>query len=345
MRPEIRPMLLLPLLFLPFSEPLRAHGEVIWFEPSHPTWHDPLTIRLEAVDRGCGLARLTEPEIGREEIGGEPVWVIESEVDDRCAIGLPIPTSVVLTTTVDPIWPGPGEYLVRIRYREGGHTEEADLVVYDPADETLVVPDPLVAADLVLLGAETFDSCGRLDPDTRSDERLVVLRYVNECNILPPGPSVHLLQAEVGPLSPGSWEVVLLDEEQGQSSWERVQVYDPAGCVPSDTRLCLNDSRFAVEATWQNYQGAVGQAYARPLEGLSDSGLMWFFRDTNMELTVKVLNGCALTGTWWVSLASTSDVSFEVTVTDTLNDVTRTYDNELGERFQPIQDTQAFPCL
>ncbi|HEX2642400.1 MAG TPA: fibronectin type III domain-containing protein, partial [Thermoanaerobaculia bacterium] len=60
----------------------------------------------------------------------------------------------------------------------------------------------------------------------------------------------------------------------------------PAGnCVPSATRLCLNEGRFQVEVAWTTSTGAQGTGRAISLT--ADTGYFWFFNPANVELVVK----------------------------------------------------------
>jgi len=74
----------------------------------------------------------------------------------------------------------------------------------------------------------------------------------------------------------------------------------------------------------------------------SNTGFFWFFDSTNVELVLKVLNGCTLNGRYWVFASGLTDVGVSITVTDMQRGVTRTYSNPVGTAFQPIQDTGAF---
>jgi pimeloyl-ACP methyl ester carboxylesterase len=114
-----------------------------------------------------------------------------------------------------------------------------------------------------------------------------------------------------------------------------------AGCTPSPTRLCLGDGRYAVEASWTTPAGGAGTARVAAARS-GDSGLFWFFRPDNWELQVKVLDGCALTGHWWVFAAATTDVEYSLTVTDlTAPDHPAVYHHAGGEAAPAITDTLA----
>ncbi len=119
------------------------------------------------------------------------------------------------------------------------------------------------------------------------------------------------------------------------------QTYHTAGgCQPSDTRLCLREGRFAVEATWRAPSGLVGAARATEAR-TADAGLLWFFRDSNWELQVKVLDGCAVNGRYWVFAAGTTNVEYDLTVTDLSTGQQASYHNPLGRTAVTITDTGA----
>lgn len=109
-------------------------------------------------------------------------------------------------------------------------------------------------------------------------------------------------------------------------------------CVPGPTRLCLQEGRFAVTANWQT-QDAAGAGQSLPLT--VDTGAFWFFQRDNLELTVKVLNGCGVNERHWVFLSGLTDVEVEVTVEDTLTGKTWTHEHPSGTALQPRLDTSA----
>ena len=76
-----------------------------------------------------------------------------------------------------------------------------------------------------------------------------------------------------------------------------------------------------------------------PLTG--DTGYFWFFDEANVELVVKVLDGTAINGHYWVFYGALSDVQYTITVTDTLSGASRTYDNPQGT-LASVADTAAF---
>ena len=112
------------------------------------------------------------------------------------------------------------------------------------------------------------------------------------------------------------------------------------GCVASDTTLCLNDGLFAVTTTWRTVQGAQGVGHAVSLT--ADTGYFWFFNPANVEMVVKVLNGCPVNQRFWVFAGGLTNVEVSMAVTDTQNDAVKTYQNPISTAFLPIQDTGAF---
>ncbi len=120
-----------------------------------------------------------------------------------------------------------------------------------------------------------------------------------------------------------------------------ISIAAPGGaCSPTGTALCLNDSRFRVEVEWKDFQGGTGSGTAVPLTG--DTGYFWFFRDTNVELILKVLDGRPVNGRWWVFYGALSNVEYTITVTDTETGQSKTYVNPSSE-FASRGDTEAFP--
>ncbi|HYK40983.1 MAG TPA: M4 family metallopeptidase [Thermoanaerobaculia bacterium] len=115
----------------------------------------------------------------------------------------------------------------------------------------------------------------------------------------------------------------------------------PTGnCTASPGTLCLSNGRFQVSATFTTTAGQQGSGAAVRLT--SDTGYFTFFDPANVEVVVKVLNGCGLNQRLWVFAGGLTNVATVITVTDTATGVTRTYANPQNTPFQPIQDTSAF---
>jgi ELWxxDGT repeat protein len=110
-------------------------------------------------------------------------------------------------------------------------------------------------------------------------------------------------------------------------------------CQAGGSRLCLNGSRFAVSVRWTDFAGRTGDGTAVALTG--ETGYFWFFDAANVELVVKVLDGRALNGKFWVFYGALSNVAYTVTVTDTVTGAVKRYSNASGE-LGSLADTGAF---
>lgn len=112
-------------------------------------------------------------------------------------------------------------------------------------------------------------------------------------------------------------------------------------CGLGETALCLQGDRYEVRANWRaGAQG--GQAMGMPRT--ADTGMFWFFSPDNVELIVKVLDGCVLNGHRWVLMGGLTDVGVDISVTDTETGETRNYGSPGGSAFRTMIDVTAFPC-
>jgi len=134
----------------------------------------------------------------------------------------------------------------------------------------------------------------------------------------PPGPD------------PGTWNL-----EPGTTS-----VKEDGACTANATTLCLKQGRFKVQAQWTTGDGRTGTGQAIALTG--DTGYFWFFSSSNVEVVVKILDGCSFDSSFWVFAGGLTDVNVVTTVTDTQTGVVKVYTNPKDTPFQPIQDTSAF---
>ncbi len=141
--------------------------------------------------------------------------------------------------------------------------------------------------------------------------------------------------------TPGS---PLLEEIVRAKSREVVRLLSasaPAVCLSDATTLCLNNGRFQVRVAWRvPTQGTSGVGLAVPLT--SDTGYFWFFSSNNVELVIKVVDGRAFNGFFWVFYGALSDVEYTITVTDTDTGAVKTYTNPQG-RLASVADVAAFP--
>jgi len=112
----------------------------------------------------------------------------------------------------------------------------------------------------------------------------------------------------------------------------------------ANQELALNHGRFCVGVTWKDFAGHTGVGL--PVGHRSDdSGLFYFFNPVNWELSVKVLDGCAINGRYWVFLSGSTNVGYNVSVQDLEAPAfRRDYSNALGYTATTVTDTDAFAC-
>jgi hypothetical protein len=119
------------------------------------------------------------------------------------------------------------------------------------------------------------------------------------------------------------------------------QEEEATGCGGAQsTRLCLDGGRFRASA---NYRVAGGEpTIARAIQATEASGFFWFFDPSNLELAVKLLDGCVPFGTRWFYAAGLTDLEVELRVADLLTGEVRYYRSPAGTPFAPIHDAAAF---
>jgi hypothetical protein len=113
-------------------------------------------------------------------------------------------------------------------------------------------------------------------------------------------------------------------------------------CIADGDTLCLSNNRFQVELDWLNQQGGAGVGKVVP-GASNDSGLFSFTNPNNWEMLVKVRNACVPPfNHYWLFYAATTNVQFQLTVTDTVAGRVNLYVNPLRFAAPPVQDTLAF---
>lgn len=111
-------------------------------------------------------------------------------------------------------------------------------------------------------------------------------------------------------------------------------------CAAGDRVLCLENERFRVSARWRIPDGTRGYAGVRPLS--ADSGFLWFFDVSNLELVIKVLDGCGSNERFWIFAAGLTNLGVELDVTDTFTGEVWRFENPVDDAFPPRQDIEAF---
>jgi len=150
-------------------------------------------------------------------------------------------------------------------------------------------------------------------------------------------------------LLPLSEELERIENASLQSVRELI-ASGPSGCggptcnPPLEQVAVAEGRRFAVNAWTLPVSSDSGG-----LELGVDSAGFYFFSPGNLEVLVKVLDGCTLNGYWWVFAAGLTDQFVHIEIADRQagmagHPTSRNYESHQGEPFRPILDLEAFPC-
>jgi hypothetical protein len=199
---------------------------------------------------------------------------------------------------------------------------------------------------------------------TFTDNTTVGPTAVNSIDVVPPAGEPYEIYSAINPLVIKSfWNLLMVEADGSRGVHNPSVVYaalqrgidglqaDIEPCAPDADTMCLNNGRFKVEVSWSDHHGATGPGMVAPCS-TDDSGLFYFFNEDNWEMLFKVLNGCNYNNHYWVYFAATTDVGFNVRVTDTLTGFTKAYSNksgvdvdysnELGHPANAVTDNTAF---
>ncbi len=293
--------------------------------PAHVTDVTPFEV-VVALSASCPFAAQVDKGTGYPG----PLRIV---IGDQCLFP---PTDQLLSVPIDPLLSG--NWTIQVQF--GNLETDIPLKVEKAPFDIETDPDAARIGDSVTAVVRGSDACPHFTGPPTVEGRLTSIPYSGQCSILPPGPSPFELHADLGALDPGDHVVQVVDGKGSVLASHRFRVRPAGSCVPGDTVLCLGDNRFQVEATWHT-ASASGQA--RAVRQTVDSGAFWFFDPDNLELMVKVLDNCrAKTPRYWVFASGLTNVEVRLTVTDTGSGKTWERDSPLGERFQPLFDTNAF---
>jgi len=131
-------------------------------------------------------------------------------------------------------------------------------------------------------------------------------------------------------LAPGSYTARVIAQPAGSSGTYTIRVTcllaDPeVFCTPDSTTLCLYN-RFSVQVTLTGNGASVA---GEPSRGGDQFGLFaapdLTSDSDNPEVLVKVLDGRAINGNWWVFVGGLTGFDYEVSVRDTFTKKKKTY--------------------
>jgi hypothetical protein len=226
--------------------------------------------------------------------------------------------------------PGPHTLVIEATDKAGRttHSQTIHITTVNPAANTISVESPNGGEEWPIGSPETISwtSEGTIEHVTIELSRNGGITY-DEPPLAEWVPNVgSYLWTVTGP--PTEYAVIRVrDAENPQTSDVSNDVFEisPAStCQAGPTTLCFLDDRFAASVEWYNPDsGSSGTGQA--IEYSDQGGFFWFFGPENVEVGVKVLDGRAINGFYWVFHGSLTSVQYTLTVTDTQNGTVNTY--------------------
>lgn len=184
------------------------------------------------------------------------------------------------------------------------HTVLVDLPAASPAPDE---PEEIVVTS-VSFGLN--DSLYFNRPPSVEEDRIVFHGESSFCPITCTGPIPVEFRGNRFVLPPLSAGLKVVELETDGFVWaERAFTV-----APPPAALALHDGRFEVALEWRDRAGAAHAARAETLT--TESGRFWVFGRENVELTIKILDGRAINGAFWLFAASMTDLAWTLTVVD-----------------------------
>lgn len=147
-------------------------------------------------------------------------------------------------------------------------------------------------------------------------------------------PGGEAFEVEIDPLPAGTYDLDVL-VNGGSRIRQQLEILPRAAI--------LQEGRFEVAVSWTTADGQSGPGHLQQAPS-RHSALYYFFAPNNWELMVKVLDGCAINGHYWVFTAAATDVAFTVLVTERATSRTFRVENPLGHPAAATTSTNSFPC-
>lgn len=280
------------------------------------------------------------PGAGRQQgVIGFPVDVFAPQTPMTCVCGLGLGSSRPPSLTVDQV------LLTRFNAATGQHTILTEFV---PLQLSSLTSQALAFGPGQLLSnPQWFGFSGQIQPFTAPALAPGEELSINFVISFSPPDAAQLdgvpLQFAAGLGEPGGFPNFTDRDHPATYS----TVGELPSCVPTQNVACLNGGRFRAEIDFQTATTS-GKAVVGPCP-TDESATFAFFPPpppappTNLELLLKVLEGCPVNNRFWVFFSATTNVEFTLTVTDTkVPGMTKSYFNPLNRPAPPVQDTEAF---
>ena len=159
-----------------------------------------------------------------------------------------------------------------------------------------------------------FPEQAQVDPAGATPRPVRIFVALESIQVLCPGGDFQD-EVRLGNLEPGSYVLQIFALNFAIGTPIPTVVYEQHFVVTSSgEQVSLHNGQFVVEAEWIG-----GPAAGQPLHAVTlgkDAGYFWSFGSTNVELTVKILDGGLVNGKFWVFLAPMTSLGLEVTVYD-----------------------------
>lgn len=236
--------------------------------------------------------------------------------------------------------PKPGISRVIVKIQDGEVLLDAALLVDSPV-EVLASRTLLTENETLQVRARFNSTFGEFAEEVEVIGNRIRLEVGMGCSAFCPFPiPINSYELESVPLGPFPAGEYLLEVWTDNLDSITVLHQEKIVVVPELARL--RGGRFSVEVPLDPPHGFPARLAALPSV---DSALFYFFDRGNWELMVKVLDGCAINGYFWVFGAASTDVGHTVIVRDTSSPVReRQYRHPAGTPAPAIADIQAFAC-
>lgn len=249
-------------------------------------------------------------------------------------------------------WTTPTDFPLPMAAVQTQRLSAADGALGEPA--TLIGGEPFVGAVAAAASPQGGFAVAWEGPAAPLGTLQVYLRLVGDdgaaAGAVEPVASPDALHSAIAP------SLTFLPDGQLVAAWDGAScsLCDPPPCFAGRLRarrfavgcgagvLCLGGGRFEATLHYSDpRRGLAGSGVAVPIT--ADTGYFWFFAASNLEVLVKVLDGRAVNGHYWVFWGGVTDIGFQLTVHDTVTGATRSYDSPAGT-FASAADTSALPA-
>lgn len=150
------------------------------------------------------------------------------------------------------------------------------------------------------------------------------------------------LPISLGTLAEGAYSVVVVDAPTGFPRLIQTLTFEVGEAF---TGVQVLGDRYHVSVLYATELDLAGEPLFLQASSASfseDSAWFWFFNEENVEVVVKILDGCTVNGHVWMFASGLTNVGVRIVVRDLATDESRVWESPIGEDFIPILDTHAF---